>query len=163
MHLAVISDTHGHILNTKRAVGIIESFTPAAVLHCGDIGSAEIPNLLANWPTHYVIGNVDSKTTELETAIEKAGGIYHQDFGDITIHGKRIALLHSHLSGVLESTIESELFDIVCYGHTHHAEFHMVQQTFVVNPGALFRAKTHTIAILDIQQMPIRAWHVDVG
>ncbi len=163
MHLAVISDTHGHILNTKRAVGVIESFNPVAILHCGDIGSTEIPGLFSKWPTHYVIGNVDSNTIELETAIKKAGGIYHQNFGDITIHDKRIALLHSHLSNVLESTIESELFDIVCYGHTHQAEFHIAQQTLVVNPGALFRAKTHTIAILDIQQMPIGAWHVNVG
>lgn len=163
MHLAVISDTHGHILNSKRAVGVIESFNPIAVLHCGDIGSAEIPNLFARWPTHYVIGNVDSTTTKLETAIKKAGGIYHHNFGDITMHGKRIALLHSHLPNVLEFTIESKLFDIVCYGHTHQAEFHTNQQTLVVNPGALYRAKTHTIAILDIQEMPISAWHVDIG
>ncbi len=133
-----------------------------AVLHCGDIGSPDIPPLLANWPTHYVCGNVDSQHDQLESAIIQAGGIYHHQFGDITFGEFRIALLHSHISRSLENAISSGLYDIVCYGHTHRSEIHHDEETIVLNPGALYRAAKHTIAILDLKSNPPKAWHIEI-
>src|SRR5262245_49064746 len=46
MRIGVISDTHGHTLNTLAAVRLLESLEVAAVLHAGDVGAPEIPKLL---------------------------------------------------------------------------------------------------------------------
>ncbi|MEE2676889.1 MAG: metallophosphoesterase family protein [Planctomycetota bacterium] len=85
----------------------MKSFDPVAVLHCGDIGSLQILELLGQWPTHYVCGNVDSRLTGLEAAILQAVGIYHHEFGDITIEDLRIPLLHSHIPQTLDKAIEA--------------------------------------------------------
>ena len=58
MLIGVVSDTHGNVANSQAAVRLLESLV-SAVLHCGDIGSPAIPPLFAQWPTHFVLGNVD--------------------------------------------------------------------------------------------------------
>jgi putative phosphoesterase len=150
MLLGVLSDTHGHIANTQAAVRMLESLQVDTVLHCGDIGSASIPSLLENWPTHYVFGNVDYNETELRDAILKSGHQCHHRFGEIELAGKKIALLHSHDAKLFEKTIRSGRFDLVCYGHTHQAEQHLEGQTLVLNPGAVYRATPHSLAVVEL-------------
>jgi putative phosphoesterase len=59
MKIGVVSDTHGHVSYTLEAVRMLESLAVELVIHCGDIGTAEIVDLFAAWPTHFVFGNVD--------------------------------------------------------------------------------------------------------
>ena len=80
--LGVVSDTHGDIPNTQQAVRMFESRRVQLVVHCGDIGSPEIPPLFAPWPTHYVLGNVDGNVSLLRSAIEEAGQTLHGRFGN---------------------------------------------------------------------------------
>ena len=153
MHLGVLSDTHGHTANTLAAVRMLQSLEVDELLHCGDVCSAESPKLLAQWPTHYVFGNCDEDTRGLRLAIAAAGSQCHDWFGDITLGGRRIALLHGHEGKRFMQTIKSGDYDLVCYGHTHAAEFHHEGRTVVLNPGALYRANPHTIAIVDLETM----------
>ena len=96
MRLGVVSDTHGHVELTRPAVRMLESFEVDAVLHCGDIGSVEVVELFAAWPTHFVFGNCDYATDELEAAIHRAGQTCHGLFGELEFDGVRVAMLHSH-------------------------------------------------------------------
>src|SRR5436190_18829355 len=105
MRIGVISDTHGHLANTLAAVRMLESLQVQAVLHCGDIGSVEIPKLLTAWPAHFVFGNCDHDADELRAAIEQAGMACYGLFGNLELSGRRIALLHSH---------DAKLFQPVC-------------------------------------------------
>ena len=73
MRLGIVSDTHGHVQNTLDAVRMLESLGVDEVLHCGDIGSTEIPRLFARWPTHFVFGNCDPDVGPLNMAIGAAG------------------------------------------------------------------------------------------
>jgi predicted phosphodiesterase len=41
----------------------------------------------------------------------------------------------------------------VCYGHTHQAEQHRVGKTLVLNPGALYRATPHSLALVDLEHL----------
>ena len=95
MRIGVISDTHGHVSNTLAAVRLLESLEVEQVLHCGDIGTPEIPKLLAAWPTHFVFGNCDHETDELQEAIAAAGLTCHDRFGQIELAGRKIAIIHS--------------------------------------------------------------------
>lgn len=153
MRLGILSDTHGHEDNTLAAVSVLEGFDVAELLHCGDLCSTEIPRLLSPWPTHYVFGNCDFELDAMRQAITAAGGRCHDWFGDFTMDGRRIGLLHGHEEKRLLQAVKCGQYDLICYGHTHAAEFHREGQTLILNPGALYRANPHTIAIVDLMTM----------
>lgn len=153
MLLGVVSDSHGQMAPTRAAVRMLESFAPEVVVHCGDIGSTEVIELFAPWPTHFVFGNVDGDDRHLRSAIAAAGQTCHGRFGSLELAGRRIALLHSDDAKRFRETIHSGDYDLVCYGHTHHAEHHLEGNTLVLNPGAIFRATPHSIAVVDLVTM----------
>jgi uncharacterized protein len=155
MIIGIVSDTHGHVEYTRQAVRKLESCDVELVIHCGDIGSAEIVRLFQPWPAHFVLGNVDSPPGVLRDAIVAAAQTFHNRFGTLELAGRRIAFLHGDDMPRLRETIEGGQYDLVCYGHTHQAEQHPHGKTLVVNPGALFRAQPHSIAVARLPEMEI--------
>lgn len=150
MRIGVVSDTHGSIAHTRKAIRMLESLEVEAVLHCGDIGSTDIVELFAPWPTHFVFGNCDYEHAELRRAIEAAGQTCHGLFGQIELAGVPIALLHSHERSRFQETITSGDYRLICYGHTHVAAIERQGDTVVLNPGALYRADPHSIAVVEL-------------
>jgi len=153
MKIAVVSDTHGHIENTARLIQQLDHFEIEAVLHCGDIGTSEIVTMFASWPTHFVFGNCDHDHVSLRHTIKQAGQHCHDLFGELELGGRSIALLHSHDAERFIKVINANTYDMVCYGHTHCAEQHLVGKTLVLNPGAMYRADPHKFAIVDLDSM----------
>ena len=150
MRLGVISDTHGHVELTRSAVRMLESLEVDAVLHCGDIGSIAVVELFAKWPTHFVFGNCDENMGAFSAAIAKAGQTCHGVFGELEFDGLRVALLHSHERIRFRDAIDSGRYKLVCYGHTHVAAIDRRGETVVLNPGAIYRASPHSIAVVDL-------------
>ena len=155
MIVGVVSDTHGHTANTQRAVRMLESCEVELVLHCGDIGSIEIVRLFHHWPTHFVFGNVDDKPILLREAIEQAGQTCHGRFGELELVGRKIALLHGDDGPRFRETVHAGRYDLVCYGHTHQAEQHREASTLVLNPGALYRAQPHSLALVRLPELEV--------
>ncbi len=155
MLIGVVSDTHGHREFTMNAVRMLESLEVDEVIHCGDIGSAEIVELFSPWPTHFVFGNVDYEEDELRTAIEQAGQTCHNRFGSLVREGKSIAVLHSDDGPRFRQTIDSGGYDLICYGHTHRAALEKQGKSIVLNPGALYRAAKKSIAIVELPAVRI--------
>lgn len=155
MLLGVVSDTHGHLGYTTEAARMLEAFAPAAVIHCGDIGSIEVVRLFARWPTHFVLGNVDDNAAELEQAIRRAGQAFHGRFGELELSGRRIAFLHGDDTRRLNQEITSGDWDLVCSGHTHQREQRREGPTLVLNPGALYRAQPHSLAIVELETLEV--------
>lgn len=154
MLIGVISDTHGNIHRTLDAVRVLETFQIEQLLHAGDIGSPSIPALLDRWPGHFVQGNVDEHDTlALQSALESPSQQWHGAMGDIELADRRIALIHSHDARRFRQVIDSGLYDLVCYGHTHVAEQHHEGSTLVLNPGALHRTRMPSCAIVDLQTL----------
>jgi uncharacterized protein len=153
MRVGIISDTHGHVELTRPAIRMFESLDVDRVLHCGDIGSEEVVELFAPWPTDFVFGNCDVDQRPLRAAIEQAGKNCHGEFGDLTLEGVRIALIHSHDRRLFAATVGSGRYSIVCYGHTHIPAIERCGDTLTINPGAIYRAKTHSVAVLELPQM----------
>ncbi len=150
MRLGVVSDTHGRVENARAAMRMLESLEVDRVLHCGDIGSAVVVELFAQWPTDFVFGNCDANRGELAVAIEAAGLTCHGEFGSLEIDGLRIALLHSHDGARFREALASGSWDLVCYGHTHVASIDRHGPTLALNPGALYRANPHSLAIVEL-------------
>ena len=153
MRLGVISDTHGHVDLTRPAVRMLESLEVDAVLHCGDIGSIAVVELFAAWPTHFVFGNCDDNTQAFAAAIKKAGQTCHGLFGDLELDGLKVALLHSHERNRFRDAIDDGKYRLVCYGHTHVAAIDHHGDTVVLNPGAIYRASPHSLAVVDLPKV----------
>jgi predicted phosphodiesterase len=41
----------------------------------------------------------------------------------------------------------------VCYGHTHLAAIERLGRTLSLNPGALYRANPHSLAIVELKSL----------
>lgn len=155
MLLGIVSDTHGHIPNTRDAIRVLDSFEVSAVIHCGDIGSCEVVSLFSAWSTNYVLGNVDQNAQALEAAIGRQQQVLHGRFGNLRLEGRNIAFLHGDDTRRLRDTIESGQWDLVCCGHTHVAKVQRSGSTLVVNPGAIYRARPHSLAVIDLTTMDV--------
>jgi len=160
MRLGIISDTHGHLPFTTDGVRMLQQQQVDAVLHCGDIGSANVIPLFTGTPTHFVFGNCDYETASMKAAIRDANLHCHDRFGDIELEGCRIALLHGDDGFALESAIHGGDYDLGCHGHTHEVRLEQVNNTLVLNPGAMYRAEPHTIATIELPSMQVR--HIPV-
>ncbi len=150
MRIGVISDTHGQLERTQQAVRLLESLEVEAVLHCGDIGTADVVRQFHRWQTHFVFGNCDYDQQTLREAIEAEGQVCHGEFGDLTMAGVRVALLHSHDRRRFKEAIQSGDHQLVCYGHSHVAAIDPQGSTTVLNPGAVHRANPPSLAIVEL-------------
>lgn len=153
MRIGVVSDSHGHVELTRPAIRMLESLEVELVLHCGDIGSAAVVELFAAWPTHFVFGNCDAHRPGLAAAIQAAGQTCHGEFGALEIEGKRIAMIHSDDRRQFHDALNSGQWDLVCYGHTHIAAIERHGRTLALNPGALYRATPHSLAIVELPSL----------
>ena len=155
MLIAVVSDTHGHLEFTRDAVRVLESIQVEQILHCGDIGSVQVISLFSPWPTHFVFGNVDGQQELLREEIRQGEMTCHDLFGDLELEGKRIAILHGDDERRLQQTIDSGQWDLVCHGHTHVAEQRYCGKTLVLNPGAVYRARVRSVAVVELPSMEV--------
>jgi putative phosphoesterase len=156
VRVGVVSDTHGHVPYATEAVSVLRREKVDVVLHCGDIGTPDIVWLFTDWPTHFVFGNCDYEESLLRGAIRDAGLVCHERFGDIELAGRRIALIHSDDGRLFRQVISSGEYDLVCYGHTHIAKLEQAGKTLVLNPGALYRAEPHSLAIVELPALTVR-------
>lgn len=153
MQIGIVSDTHGHSTFAQAAAYALESFSVEHVLHCGDIGSTGIVEIFSKWPTHYVFGNTDEAQEVLRAAIEASGGTCYGSMADLELAGRRIGMTHGDDVALLTRMIRSHEYALVCSGHTHQKLARQDGPTLVLNPGALYRATQHSIAIVDLQTM----------
>lgn len=153
VRIGVISDTHGHVENARRALRMFDALDVTAILHCGDIGSLAVVELFANQPAHFVFGNTDTDLDRFAAEIRHLGQHCHGQFGDLEFAGVRVALLHSHDGRRFRQTIACGDYGLVCYGHTHVAAIDRHGDTLVVNPGAMYRANPHSIAVVELPKL----------
>jgi len=159
VRIAVISDTHAHE-PTPRLEAVYATYLMGAdaVLHCGDMTGRSAWSYLCQHPNfHAVAGNMDdwAMARDLPPRLSLR-------LGDLTV-----GLVHGNgLSGRPLSRAVAESFgpgyDLLCFGHTHHAEHVIYGSTHVVNPGALSRYEsTPTLAL--IHTSPLRVEFVRVA
>ncbi|MBM81078.1 MAG: YfcE family phosphodiesterase [Planctomycetaceae bacterium] len=160
MKIGIISDTHGHVNFATQGVRALREQDVEQVIHCGDIGSTTIIELFDGLSTHFVFGNVDWDQDGLKDEIAACGQTCHDEMGTASWAGREIAFLHSHDRNRYLETIQSQKYDLVCYGHTHKAEKHRDGKTLVLNPGALYRTSVRSVAVVDLETM--EAEHIEV-
>lgn len=157
MKIGILSDTHGDIGRSIRALELLLARDCRAILHCGDIGSEEVWLALVTLcrahevPLHAVFGNVDAHEPELSAFKNGNGVTLWGTRAELELAGKRIAILHGHEEARLIAAIESGAFDYVFTGHTHVAEQYREGRTHVINPGAVYRAHPPSVATVELE------------
>ena len=144
MKVGIVSDTHGKLERLNEALDQLLGRGAEAMVHCGDIGSAEcLAALGARWaPAWAVAGNMDRRLPALIAAARKAGVQFGQQVVQLPVgDGRRLAATHGNDPGVLASLIGGGEFAYVCHGHTHRRRDERIGACRVINPGALHRPR----------------------
>lgn len=152
--LGVLSDTHGHVRYTEQAIAAFREHAVQTVIHCGDIGTTAVIDLLEPWTTHYVFGNVDESRAELLHARARAvGAHWHGLAGQIELGGRRIGFTHGHDAPTLQHLIFEAGLELVCHGHTHEYRWERAGSTRILNPGAVYRGSPRSVAVVRLPEL----------
>lgn len=150
MRIGILSDTHDRVERTALAVQLLIAQGAEALIHCGDLTSAAVVAECSALPCYYVFGNNDFDESELSLAMTRGGGHCLGKGGEFMLGGRRIAVTHG------DSTREIRRLaalgpDYLMFGHTHMPADTKQGATRYINPGALHRAPTWTVAQLDLE------------
>jgi putative phosphoesterase len=156
MRLGILSDTHNQMARTTRGVELLQAEGVEALIHCGDLTEPEVVPLCAVLPCWFVLGNNDADNVpHLERAMAEAGAVSLGWGGEVTLAGKRIAVVHGHMTSDVRRLLVARP-DYLLSGHSHIPADRRDGPTRRINPGALHRADDFTVAILDLETEELR-------
>ena len=157
MLLALLSDTHDDVENTLAGLALLKPHQPAAYLHAGDLVDADMLAHFAELdPFHFVFGNNEYDLAGVRSMAVSLGLKCHDHMADLTFAGKRVALLHGHDSSSMHRAVTGGHYAYVIHGHTHVRRDVRVGGTRIINPGALHRARTKSVALLNVATDELR-------
>lgn len=132
------------------------------LLHLGDVGTVEVIDALAVAPpdgsggargqlaSHVVFGNTDWDCATLARYAQGLGIRVDHPVGRLPLEHGELVFLHGDEPDAMEDALR-EGVRYLCHGHTHRALDVRKGATRIVNPGALFRAKVYSVAVIDTQ------------
>jgi putative phosphoesterase len=149
MLIGILSDTHDQVARTRRAVSMLTAAGAESLIHCGDLTIPDVVDEFAGVPTSFVFGNCDYDQADLRRAMKRIGAECLELGGLITRGDRRIAVTHGHSHAEFRRLAALEP-DYLFSGHTHHRRDDREGKTRFINPGALYRASSWTVALLDL-------------
>ena len=155
--LGVLSDTHDRADAAAAGIATLRAAGAEFFIHCGDVGGERILDLLAGIPCIFVWGNNDYDRKSLARYARELRIQCGDDFAELQIGGKKIAVTHGDNPNLIRNAITPEKkFDYLFVGHTHVRANERIGQVRMVNPGALHRAATKTVAVVDLKTDSVR-------
>ena len=132
--IGVISDSHDHVPNLKRAVELFCAEDVELVVHAGDfISPFTVPPLVAlKCPVIAVLGNNDGEKVGLHARFAAIGTKLEPKMATAVAGGVRIAVVHE--PEPVDALAASGMYDLVVYGHTHAIDV-LEGECLVLNPG----------------------------
>ena len=157
--IGLLSDSHGRAETTRRAVAVLCEAGAERLIHLGDVGNIEVIDALlvsnaaaadpdATLPAHLVFGNVDWDHHDLGVYARHLGMHVEHPLGCVKADGVTVCFTHGDNPRLLDEALARQP-KYLCHGHTHQKRDERVGPTRLINPGALFRAATYTVALLD--------------
>lgn len=150
MVIGVLSDSHGRAETTRRAVALLLASGAERLIHLGDLETEAVIDELVGYRAHIVFGNCDDEP-RLASYARAVGVVNDHPMGTMTVDGREIAFTHGDRGALMESALRSGAAYLL-HGHSHAVRDERVGATRVINPGALFRARRYTVAVLDPAQ-----------
>lgn len=149
MRIGILSDTHDQVARTGRAVSLLTRAGAEALIHCGDLTIPAVVDEFLGVPTTFVFGNCDYDLADLRRAMNRIDAACLDLGGLITLGDRRIAVTHGHSDAEL-NRLAALGPDYLFSGHTHQRRDVRQGPTRFINPGALYRASTWTVALLNL-------------
>ncbi len=158
MKLAVMSDSHDRWDNLEKAIGIAVDKGVEQLLFAGDFMSPPGMSVIGKFPGPVVMvwGNNDgeqvgllAQAREMEN-VSIAGDEYEGELG-----GRKVYM--QHYPRPAEIAVESGMFDIVIYGHTHEWREETANGKLLLNPGEIqgYRTGMVSFALVDTGSLEV--------
>ena len=157
MKIGLLSDTHNHLRETRRALDLLVQHGATHLVHCGDAGE-EVVDLLSavcrehGIRAHVAIGNCDRTHGADAGFAPQPPGVERGMAPEFTLADKRCLVLHGDNAWRLEQAEMAGEFDFVFTGHTHVRADRRHGKTRVLNPGSPVRPRSGppSAAVLDL-------------
>jgi len=164
--IGIISDSHDNMNALWKAVEFFNERGVKVVLHAGDLISPFTARAFKELKPklYFVFGNNDGDRVTLIKRLEEIGATSCGDFGDLTIDGLHIALLHGTNEALVKAIAKSGEFDVVIRGHTHEPNVKIIEGVPVINPGessGVLSGKS-TVAILEIANLNVEITQLEL-
>lgn len=132
MLIGIISDTHDHMENIRKALRILKERNVKVILHAGDYVSPFTWRVFKDFEGEFygVFGNNDGDRVLLK---KMYGERIQNQIRVLEIEGKKIALMHE--PQMIEEIALSGRFDLIVYGHMHEVDIRKINNTLIINPG----------------------------
>jgi putative phosphoesterase len=150
MRVGILSDTHDQVARTEAAVTQLVDAGAQVLIHCGDITIPDVVYELNPLPSYFVFGNCDDDLAVLRQAIAAIGGTALGRGGLIDLAGRRLAVTHGDSDRELYR-LQTQEPHYLLSGHTHQMTDQRHGSMRWINPGALHRAASWTVALLDLE------------
>ena len=151
MIVGILSDSHDRYETMATAVKMLVANGAEFLVHCGDVGSEAMLDLLTGTPAAFVWGNTDFDRLGLQRYAENLGIKCLGNMGELELDGKKFVVLHGDDERTKQRILSEQRHDYLLQGHTHVKLDHRVGKIRCVNPGALHRAREKTVALLNTQ------------
>jgi len=153
-YLAILADSHDSADALTAALELLQPHHPLAYLHLGDLCEPAMldtcAGLVGGAPFHFIFGNNDFDHEGLRRRAAALHLHCHGLCGELTLEQKRLAFLHGDNHTLLDQLLDSQKYDYLFHGHTHVRATARHGKTRIINPGALYRAKPKTVALLEL-------------
>ena len=153
--IGLLSDSHGRAPTTRRAVAALLDRGAELLIHLGDVGTVEVIDALAvessegeRIEAHLVFGNTDWDYEGLEAYAEDLEVQVDHPVGELETSRGALIFQHGDDVRAMQEALAAEPA-YLCHGHTHQTLDEREGPTRIINPGALFRARVYTVAVLD--------------
>lgn len=147
--VGLLSDTHDRADAAMLGVRALRQAGAEFLIHSGDVGSERILDHLAGIPSAFVFGNNDWDKRGLMRYASELGVRCLGDAGELELGGKSFYVCHGDDLRAMRRALDEQRFDYLLHGHTHLTRDDRAGRTRVINPGALYRAREKTVAVLD--------------
>jgi putative phosphoesterase len=161
VRLGILSDTHDEIARTQLAVRMLQDAGAEALVHCGDLACPEIVQAIAALPSWFTFGNHDADVVPaLQRAATEYGPVCLGWGGVIECGGRRMGVAHGHMTIDIRRVLRT-CPELLLTGHSHLPSDSVVDGVRRICPGALHRADTYTVALLDLASDVLQWLRVD--
>lgn len=144
MKIGIMSDTHDNLPNVERAIQHFTAQQVELIIHCGDWVTPFVPQFIFTLepkltiPIKSVFGNNEGDHYRfLERQKQENWNIeFHKETLVLDVDGRSIAVYHGTDQRLTEALIASNLYGVVCTGHTHVPVVHETNTVLHINPGS---------------------------
>jgi len=155
MKIGIMSDTHDHLPNLRKALEIFKAQGCRKILHAGDFAAPFVMRLFKEFsiPFTGVFGNNDGDWIMLLKAAQGIGEIKKGPV-ELELAGRKIALMHEPV--FIDALKQSRGYHLIVSGHTHLKVMEAAEgQMLVINPGECSGYLTNqpTVVVCDLEEL----------